>query len=304
MSQPSFFIVGAPKCGTTALCKYLNRHPDIFIPQLKELHYFDTDLRTKKKANSLQAYRSLFAEGAGKLCGEGSPTYLYSKKAAKGIHDFNPDAKIIIMLREPAEMMYSFHSQHLFNGSSETVQDFEEALNLESERKQGRKIPARCVEPQILFYRDFASYFDQVKRYLDTFGSNNVKVILFEDFTQQTSKVFQEILEFLGIDPSFETDFAVKNSNKKVRNRFLQTLIKYPPSRVLSFGKYLIPLPQSARRSLLESIKNRVRKFNTQQVSRSPLTPHLKQRLRKEFEPEIMKLATLIQRDLSHWCDS
>ncbi|MEL6384587.1 MAG: sulfotransferase [Cyanobacteria bacterium J06626_18] len=301
MTQPSFFIVGAPKCGTTAFCKYLDRHPDVFIPQLKELHYFDTDLKTKNKAKTLPEYLALFAEGEGKICGEGSPTYLYSKTAAKEIHAFNPDAKIIIMLREPVEMMYSFHSQHLFNGSSETVQDFETAMNLESERKQGREIPARCLEPQILFYRDFARYADQVERYFNVFGRENVKVILFKDFTRNTDTVFQETLKFIGADSSFETDFAAKNSNKKIRNTWLQTLIKYPPTRVLEVGKYLLPIPQSTRRALLEGTKSKLKKLNTQKAPRKSLEPELRDRLIKELEPDTRRLAELIDRDLNHW---
>ena len=301
MLQPSFFIVGAPKCGTTALCKYLNRHPEVFIPQLKEIHYFDTDLRSKKHANSLEDYVAFFAEGQGKICGEGSPTYLYSKTAAQEIHEFNPDAKIIIMLREPVEMMYSFHSQHLFNGSSETVQDFEVAINLESARKQGHDIPARCREPQVLFYREFARYADQVERYFKTFGRDHVKVILFEDFIKNSTKTFEETLQFVGANPEFKTDFTAKNSNKKIRNTWLQTLIKYPPSRVLEVGKYLLPIPQSMRRALLEGVKAKLKRLNTQKTPRKALAPELRYRLMQELEPDTRRLADLIERDLSHW---
>lgn len=302
MLQPSFFIVGAPKCGTTALCKYLNRHPDIFIPKIKELHFFDTDLKTKKRAASLQDYLAFFAEGGNQICGEGSPTYLYSKTAAAKIHRFNPDAKIIIMLREPVSMMYAFHSQHLFNGSSETVADFETALNLESSRKSGRNIPERCAEPQILFYREFAKFTEQVKQYFDVFDERQIKIIIFDDFKKNSAIVFQETLEFLDVDPEFQTtDFAAKNSNKKVRSKFVQTLLKYPPEKILRFGKYLLPIPRSWRRQLLESAKKRLKRLNTQKVSRTPLSSALKTRLTKEFESEIRQLERLIQRDLSTW---
>lgn len=301
MLGPSFFLVGAPKCGTTALCKYLNRHPEVFIPQLKELHYFDTDLKTKNKATSLSDYLDLFAEGQGKICGEGSPTYLYSKTAAQEIYTFNPDAKIVIMLRNPVDMMYSFHSQHLFNGSSETVPDFETAINLEAERKQGSNIPERCVEPQILFYRDFARYANQVERYFQTFGSENVKIILFRDFKQTTADIFRETLEFIGADATFTTDFAAKNSNKKVRNTFLQRLVKYPPSNLLAAGKYLLPIPQSARRALLEGFKLKMKRLNTQKAPRPPLKPELRDRLLQELKPDIQRLAALLDQDLSHW---
>lgn len=301
MPQPSFFIVGAPKCGTTALCKYLDRHPQIFIPLIKELHYFDTDLKTKKAADTLEKYLNLFADHSTQTCGEGSPTYLFSKEAARNIHTFNPAAKIIIMLREPVSMMYSFHSQHLFNGSSETEEDFQTALSLESERKAGRQIPARCKEPQILFYRDFARYAPQVKRYLDIFGKANTKIILFEEFTQQTQQIYQETLNFIGVDPNFKTEFSVVNSSKKVKSRLIQDLVKYPPAPVLQLGKYLVPLPQSARRKLLEAAKAKLKKFNTQHQPRTPLNPELRYQLAKEFEEDITILETLIERDLSHW---
>jgi hypothetical protein len=301
MLQPSFFIVGAPKCGTTALCKYLNRHPNIFIPTLKELHYFDTDLNTKKKANSLDEYLAIFAEGRDEVCGEGTPTYLYSKTAASNIYDFNPEAKIIIMLRNPVSMMYSFHAQHLFNGSSENIQDFETALNLESNRKQGRDIPTRCREPQLLYYRDFASYTDQVQRYIDVFGEKQIKIILFEDFKEKTADVFRDTLKFIDVDPEFTTDLLPVNSSKKVRNATLQSLIKYPPSKVLEIGKYLLPIPQSWRRGALEYCKAQLKKLNTQQAPRPPLDRQLRERLTKEFEPEIKRLEQLIDRDLSSW---
>ncbi|MBE9136011.1 sulfotransferase [Nodosilinea sp. LEGE 07088] len=301
MIQPSFFIVGAPKCGTTALCKYLNRHPDIFIPEFKELHYFDTDLNTKKQANSLPDYLALFEAGAEKVCGEGSPTYLYSKTAAEEIYAFNPQAKIIIMLREPVAMMYAFHSQHLYNGSSETVPDFATALALEPERKLGQHIPPRCTEPQILFYREFAKFSDQVERYLQRFGRHQVKIVLFDDFKSHTEKVFRETLEFLSVAPDFETDLQPINSNKKVRNTRLQSLIKYPPNRMLELGKYLLPIPQTWRRTILENTKSYLKQINTQKATRSPLDAPLKAQLIEDFTPELQRLELLIDRDLSHW---
>lgn len=301
MRQPSFFIVGAPKCGTTALCKYLSHHPEVFIPPLKELNYFDADLKTKNKASSPQEYLAIFSDGKGKVCGEGSPTYLYSKIAAKKIYAFNPESKIIIMLRNPVDMMYSFHSQHLFNGSSETVQDFAAAIELESRRKMGFDIPARCAEPQILFYRDFARYATQVERYLKTFDRANIKILLFEEFKHKTEKIFQETLDFLGVDSSFRADLAAKNTNKRVRSVALQRLIKYPPSPVLSWGKYLLPMPQTRRRLLLEAAKLKLKKLNTQKVARQPLDPAVRRLLTQELKPDIIHLELLIEQDLSHW---
>ena len=299
MKQPSCFLVGAPKCGTTALCKYLNRHPDIFVPREKELRYFDRDLREVKK--TLDEYLSFFAEGEGKLCGEGTPSYLYSQVAAKNIHAFNPEAKIIIMLRDPVTVMYAYHSQQLFNGSSENIQDFKLALDAEADRKMGKNIPTKCANPKKLFYREVVKFTFQVERYFNTFGREQVHAIVFDDFVQDTAKVYRETLQFLGVDPRFETYFDKKNSNKKVRNTTLQTLLKYPPAKVLEIGKVFVPLPPSMRRALLEGVKQKLKRFNTKHVPRPPLDPELRRSLQKEFAPEVERLSNLLGRDLTHW---
>ena len=301
MTKPSFFLVGAPKCGTTALCKYLAQHPDVYISTPKEVYYFDTDFRTKRYAKSLSEYLAYFEAGTGKVCGEGTTSYLYSKDAAKNIYDFNPDAKIVIMLRDPVTVMHSFHSQLLFNGSSETVQAFSTAVELEAERKQGRSIPKRCETPEMLLYREVVSFSKQVKRYFDVFGRERVKVILFKDFKKDTAAAYREVLDFIGADPTFETSFIRINSNKKARSPFLQTLLKYPPAKVLEMGKYLLPVPQAWRRGLLEKVKASLKQMNTQKVTREPIDTELRERLRLELKPDIQALESLIDRDLSDW---
>jgi hypothetical protein len=301
MKQPSFFIVGAPKCGTTALCKYLHRHPDIFIPSLKELNFFDVDIKSNKKAGNLEEYLQFFAEGEGKICGEGSPTYLLSKKAAQEIYAFNPEAKIIIMLREPVSLLYSLHSQNLYNGSSEDIQDFKIALEAESDRKRGKRIPKICRNPQDLFYRDVVKFSEQINRYYKTFGRDKVHIIIYDDFQKNTSNVYQKTLQFIGVNPEFETELNRINSNKQVRNTTLQRLVKYPPAKLLAISKFFVPLPQSQRRAILEAVKNQLKRFNTKQVSRPSLDPEFQRKLQREFAPEIERLSQLIGRDLNHW---
>ncbi len=301
MVQPSFFLVGAPKCGTTALCKYLDQHPDVFISQPKELNYFDTDFKTKQRVSDFSDYLSKFAEAKDKICGEGSTSYLYSKAAAENIHRFNPGAKIIIMLRSPVVAMQSFHSQLLFNGSSEDVQDFASAIALEPERKLGKSIPQRCAVPEMLLYSEVVSFSEQVQRYLDLFGTEQVKIVLFKDFKKQTATIFQEVLEFIGADPTFETSFVKINSNKQARSPFLQSLLKYPPKRLLELGKYLLPVPQAWRRRILEAVKGGLKDLNTQKTSRPPIDTSLQRKLTAELKPEIQRLEHLIDRDLSAW---
>ncbi|MEM8503217.1 MAG: sulfotransferase [Cyanobacteria bacterium P01_D01_bin.1] len=301
MVQPSFFLVGAPKCGTTAFCTYLDQHPDIFISKPKELNYFDTDFETKRRVSGLSEYLSKFFEGGGRICGEGSTSYLYSRAAAENIYRFNPGAKIIIMLRDPVVVMQSFHSQLLFNGSSENVQDFATAIALEPERKLGRNIPARCAVPDMLLYREVVSFSKQVQRYFDLFGSKQVKVILFEDFRDRTAAVYREALEFVGANPAFEASFGRINSNKKARSSFIQSLVKYPPTSVLEFGKYLLPVPRNWRRYALEKAKQGLKSLNTQKTTRQPVDDALKKRLVAELKPDIQQLEGLISRDLHAW---
>src|SRR5882757_7658017 len=141
MPKPDFFIVGAPKCGTTALYRCLEAHPEIFVPERKELHHFGTDLYSPTYVRQLDEYLSLFAAaGDAKRVGEASVWYLFSKRAATEINAFNPQASVIIMLRNPVEMLHSLHSQHLYNGTEE-ISDFATALNAEGDRKMGRCLP-------------------------------------------------------------------------------------------------------------------------------------------------------------------
>lgn len=300
--QPSFFIVGAPKAGTTAFCKYLNRHPQIFIPQRKELRYFNYN----PPRISLNSYLKFFEEGKGKICGEGTPDYLRSEFAPQAIYDFNPDAKIIIMLREPVDLLQSFHAQLLWNGKSEEEPDFQKAMALESERRQGRNIPKKCRNPEALYYRDVVKFTQQVSRYFQVFGKEKVQIILFDDFIKNTAKVYQETLDFLEVSSNFQTNFNVINSRKKIRSKFLQTLYINPPIQLLKIGKYFIPLSKSQRKALLNEIKERLKKLNKVKVAaqNKSLSPDVHKVMQQEFISEIQQLSKLIDRDLSHWIKS
>ena len=117
MKNPNLFIVGAPKCGTTFLYHYLKKHPDIYFPEFKEPHYFGSDLIRRNGAYnlSLREYKNLFSTEK-KVIGEASTFYLFSKKAAQEIYNFNPHSKIIIMLRDLVDLVHSLHSQFVFSG--------------------------------------------------------------------------------------------------------------------------------------------------------------------------------------------
>ena len=134
MKKPNFFIVGAAKCGTTSLYRYLRQHPDVFMPEQKEPNFFGSDLSYRFPRISQARYLSCFAKAKGETrIGEATTIYLYSEKAAEEIKAFSPEAKIIIMLRNPVDVLYSYHSQQLYSGN-EDIPDFEEALRAEVDR--------------------------------------------------------------------------------------------------------------------------------------------------------------------------
>ena len=226
--RPNFFIVGAPKCGTTSMHEYLQRHPDVFMPFYKEPHYFGSDLqgsRFEQFRGHPERYLKLFRDARQeKRIGESSPWYLVSERAAAEIHAFDSRAKIIIMLRSPVDMMYSMWAQFRYSGN-EQIETFEDALAAEADRRQGKSVrrAAHCLTG--LQYRRMARFSAQVKRYFDQFGRDNVKVIIFDDFRADTAAVYCETLDFLGIDSGFRTSFDVVNPNKEVRLEWLQKLI-------------------------------------------------------------------------------
>ena len=170
MTLPNFFIVGAPQCGTTALHAYLAQHPDVFMSDPKEPHYFgsDLDFRYRRRPNEEQD-RSYFTNaGDRSRIGEASVWYLYSECAADEIWEAVPDARIIVMLRDPVEMIPSLHSQFVYNGHEDLP--LSEALEAEEDRAAGRRIPPEANFPRGLLYRRVATYAPQLARYLDRFG--------------------------------------------------------------------------------------------------------------------------------------
>ena len=295
MPAPSFFIVGAPKCGTTSLNDYLRQHPALFIPERKELHHFGSDLQFAKTVRPARdEYLAQFAAAQpGQIAGEASVWYLFSQLAAREIHGFCPTAKIIIMLRNPADMMYSLHSQYLFE-SNEDLADFAAALAAEEDRSQGRRLPPGSNYREGLLYRRVARFAEQVSRYLEVFPRDQVHIIDFDDFSRDTLRVFAEVLEFLGVDSSFRCEFQVRNPNKQVQSQSLHNFLNNPGAIAILLGRLI---PKSLRRSLV----SRLKRANSPAAPRPPLAAEIRTQLNREFAEEIKRLGKLAGRDFSPW---
>ena len=176
---PNFFIVGAPKSGTTSLFEYLSTHPNVFTPKMKEPHFFSDDLAAGREIHTLKEYLLLFekiVEGETAI-GEASTGYLYSSVAAENIKKFNPEAKIIAILRNPVDMIYSLHSQFYY-AFIECEKNFIKAWRLQDKRLSGYAIPRNCKVPEVLQYRKMAKYDEQIKRLFNTFPKEQIKIII------------------------------------------------------------------------------------------------------------------------------
>jgi hypothetical protein len=301
MGKPDFFLVGAPRCGTTSMIEYLRQHPDIFVPALKEPMFFCTDVNIGPGSRHLtwEEYLALFDGAEHQVCGEGSTWYLYSLVAARQIRNFNPDAKIIIMLREPVDFMYSLHTLNLYMGFQD-IRDFEQALGAIPDRLEGNQLPKGRNWPphriqRSLLYTEAAKFAGQVERYLDEFGKDQVFIILFDDFVQDTAHIFQQTLAFLGVDPDFRPDFKTHNQSRQIRSRFFQVLLwHHIPAPLASFIRAYTP--KTMRQSFFKMLNS----LNSTD-SNGGIDTALQQRLRAQFAPEVERLSNVIERDLSFW---
>ncbi|MBW8876574.1 MAG: sulfotransferase [Acidobacteria bacterium] len=282
MRRPNFFIVGAPRSGTTSLYAYLWQHPEVYVSIHKEPQFFGSDLTTLAGAiREEELYLDLFA-GAGDRprVGEASVWYLMSKKAPSEIHAFAPDAKIIALLRDPVQMAHSLHALYTRSGN-EDLPTFEEALAAEPERRRGRRIPPGAYFPEGLIYTDVASHAAEVERYFEVFGRENVHCIVFDDLVRDTAAVYRRTLEFLGIDPGFEAELDPRRAGQRVR--------------ILGIRELRRTHPEVRRRMQFDHIKLH------DDGPRRPLSAELSARLRELFAEEVARLGVLLDRDLSAW---
>jgi len=292
-NRPEFFCVGAAKSGTSALQHFLRQHPDIFMPEMKEIHHFAPDLIEEKDPwLDERKYLSLFSKAKEhQVIGETSVFYLLSETSARLIHKTYPDASIIIMIRNPLEVMYSLHSQLIYNGE-ENILDFEKALFAEEDRKAGKNLPIRTRIQKKHWYFHVGQFSEQILRFLEYFNDDQLHFILYDDFKIDTLNEVQTVYNFLGVDDSFVPDIKNVNTNKKIRSRFFQKMQHKAIS--CCFSKLL------SEKKLIK-LNSYLLKANTKYVERKPMDIKLENRLKNLLKSEIDRLSELLGRDLSNW---
>ena len=300
MRQPNLFIIGAPKCATSSLATYLAEHPAVFLSTPKEPFFWSEDypeLRNRFGMNSLDAYMKLFEPADGEsIIAEGSTNYLRSEVAVRNIMEFNPDAKFIVMLRDPVQVAHAFHSEVLFS-AIENVEDFEHAWRLQDDRKLGLHIPNNCEAEQFLQYGEVASYANDLERFFALVPEHQRKVIVFDDFASDTRGVFEQTIEFLDIDLFAKPEFQRCNASHGHRFPTLSKFILNPPPAVRPVMESVRHILRQAQFGPVEKVKHALRK----PTKRTPLTPQFHNELCEYFAEDIARTSELLQRDLSHW---
>jgi hypothetical protein len=300
---PTFFIVGAPRCGTSSLYVYLSAHPDVFVCQPKEPHHLGSDLDLRPRpVPDRETYLRLFDGGSrARQIGEASVLYLYSRAAPAEIRALSPDARAIVLLRDPVETVCSNHAHNLVLGH-EDMHDLQAALAAEDDRRAGRRVPPTCGAPLLLQYRDLARFAEPVCRYRQAFGPDRVRCILFDDLKSDPERVYRETVAFLGLDPGGRPEFKAYNPRYRWRSpRAGRLLVSGLRRASLAAGK----LPTGALRKaaqatllLLSAVPARV---NLARARPPAATPELLSALRREFRDDVGRLGEVIGRDLSSW---
>jgi Sulfotransferase family len=303
---PDFFIVGHPKCGTTALYEMLRRHPQIYMPDLKEPRFFGRDIylgpsqRTGGVPDTLDEYLALFdAARPGERAGEASPHYLVSHTAAASIAEMQPTARIIAILREPASFLRSLHLQFV-ESYVESENDPRKAVSLEHARRQGRHLPPPAhLRPHALFYSEHVQYVEQLRRYHSAFSPEQVLVLIYDDFRRDNEATVKRALRFLGVDDMAPIEVAEANPSVRVRSQRLNSSIRAvymgqgSIPRAIKTGLKAAIRSRPLRRRALQAVQQRVVYGQPKQADEQLLTEW-----RQRFKPEVAALSEYLNRDL------
>ena len=290
--MPNFLIVGAAKSGTTSLYSYLNQHPDIFMPKWKELSFFIGDPAGPiHKVKKPEFYHKVFSKVTHQAAvGEASTIYLYDESTPKRIKEILGTIKIIIVLRNPVDMAYSLYN-HQVRKEGETLKNFEAALEAEANRIRDPVFRKKCYGWHAnYYYYHRGLYYEQVKRYLDTFGNENVIIFLFEELVDDSVRVAQKVFRFLNVEDTFEPEIKVYNPAGEIFTipKFWEDagLLQKTISFILS-------------KNLIKKIPHLVR--NIGRKPPGPMNPATAQKLKERFYDDVCCLEKLIGKDLSVW---
>jgi hypothetical protein len=303
--EPNFFIVGTGKSGTTSLYHYLRQHPQVYMSPVKEPSYFASEIRMDNLSeahrryirlhsaettlrppgwlfSTWQEYLQLFQGVQNEIAvGEASIAYLWSETAASNIAARLPDAKIIIMLRDPAERAFSQYLHHVAVGlvHSGFPQHIEECL-----RNQDRTISAHYPVLEVGLYEK------QVKRYLDSFPRKNIRIYWYEEDWRQPDRLLADLFQFLGVDPAFRPDTSRRNLERRAP--------RFPLAYHLAMR---LDLTHQIGQVIPENLRLRIRKLLFKRGTSLQMSPADRSLLIDYYRDDILRLSRLLDHDLTPW---
>jgi hypothetical protein len=302
--EPTFFMVGAARAGTTSMYDYLRAHPQIYMPPTsagvagKEPSFFcDLVPPWATKFRDIDSYLSLYAKGRGfAAVGDGSTNYLVAPESAGRIRERYPHAKILMILRDPVARAHSLY-RYIAAWGFEDAPTFEKGLAREASRLGNERF---IKEWQLLYhaflYYHSGLYADQVGRYLEAFPREQVHIVLFDDMKKDLLGTIQGVYRFLGVDPSFEPDLDARNASNFPLSVKFQAFVSrrwngsplFPRGPIRGRDKTHYPIALAINGLLGAYRKER-------------LHPETRRALTARFAPDIARTAALIGRNLDHW---
>lgn len=290
--KPNFFIIGAPKCGTTSLAVWLGEHSNVFMTTPKEPEFFNNDIAPLFKGG-LRKYESLFQSVSQShiAIGEGSTVYLRSVNAISNILSYQPDARFVIGVRNPIDMVISWHGQMLRNGW-ESENNFERAWHMQSTRALGNNIPALCPDWQHLMYGNVCKLGSQLERLYSLVQKDRCFVYTLDDMKEDPEKLWKDVLTFLGVPVTRRNQFPVINEGMDIPKWLTLTgaFVHYFKQRIgLRWVGY----------GLIDSAKKKLSKKNVRTNS-----PEFINELKGYFRKDVTLLGELTGRDFSGWLEN
>ncbi len=301
MAKPDLFIVGAPKSGTTSLYEYLSGHPQMYMSPVKEPLYFCPDVRGWRGPPPLaypadeERYLDLFRDTRGaRHIGEATTRYLVSHEAAGLVHQFQPDARAIVMLRTPVDLVHALHNERVSQGH-EPLLDFAAAMAADADRAAGRQLPGEANALGAV-YRESALFAAALQRWIDALGRDRVHVIVFDDLVHDSASVLRAVLGFLAVDTDYApSSLSARNASHRQRT-WMRRLVESRAGTWLSDDVAGALLGRHRRARLAHRFRQS--RLNRRKVARPPIPSELRIRLEEEFRPDVVATGELIGRDL------
>jgi len=293
---PNFLIIGVQKAGTTSVYNYLKAHPQIYMSPHKETNFLAKDPNNQsprkppkyshqKRIDTFEKYCELFQDVTDEIAiGEASPNYMSNYKVVtKQIKHYVPDAKLIAILRHPADRAYSDYLMHVRDA-------------IGNPRSLSEQIVTKGKQSGTLkkgFYGEHLSYF------YEHFDRDRIKIFLYEDLRKDSQGLMKEIYRFLGVDDNYTPDTSKKVQEAKVpKNQTLNQLLNTPNPLRKTTAKVLNTLLPA---TLVQNVRQKLVDLNQSKEKVAPLSAEERQQLIEFYREDILKLQELIQRDLSHW---